>query len=485
MADVWEIARYVEDNPDNNKQRWRLAKKLYKAGEYRLALEHLQVLKKEWHSRVNVIRYLAATLFRLTRYSEAVDVLRDALTDWSDEIGLHEQLARALEVDGRRREAIRVWRDVIRLMPRHPSAEKAIARLQASMEGQDTTEAEAMPGRDAAFMMIGEVTCQTCGAQNASSFERCWQCNTPLADGDVLSSSNTSELAGAGHKKWENVGFTLASVVLLLLGLFLTIQFTSMQQRHDAGQLSLISVYDLLAVHFIPARCIIGVLLLIGWPIALWVGLRVVQAQRDSLIDEIRYGVFLSVLTYLVSWAPIPLLPIALILPLVASLILITFLYRLPIIPALTAWAIQGVLVLTLAGAAFWVTEGAAPCREFPHIKAYAHTHKQDASAGTVEVGIVTTPHKVKIAWDSTGSPWLDARGKQVGFHIEPALDAGRITFELRSEEETAAYIEVEEKGSTLAVDVEPNKEYHMALRGETGDEVRLAIFSMLSTQIE
>ena len=54
MTDVWDIAQYVEAHPDNNEQRWRLAKKLYMAWEYRLALEHLQVLKNEWDRNINV-----------------------------------------------------------------------------------------------------------------------------------------------------------------------------------------------------------------------------------------------------------------------------------------------------------------------------------------------------------------------------------------------------------------------------------------------
>ena len=37
MADVWDVARYVESHPDDTDQRWRLAKKLYMAWEFRIA----------------------------------------------------------------------------------------------------------------------------------------------------------------------------------------------------------------------------------------------------------------------------------------------------------------------------------------------------------------------------------------------------------------------------------------------------------------
>lgn len=82
MAEVWDIAKYVEEHPDDYEQRWRLAKKLYAAWEYRLALEHLQVLRNEWQKRLNVVRYLAATYYRLGRYDEAVAELREAIETW-------------------------------------------------------------------------------------------------------------------------------------------------------------------------------------------------------------------------------------------------------------------------------------------------------------------------------------------------------------------------------------------------------------------
>ncbi|MEK7795771.1 MAG: hypothetical protein AAB353_14635, partial [Candidatus Hydrogenedentota bacterium] len=82
MADVWELQQWVEGHPDRFDQRWRLAKKLFLAWEYRLALEHLLVLKNEWDRRPNVVRYLAATYYRLGRYEEAIEELRAATQSW-------------------------------------------------------------------------------------------------------------------------------------------------------------------------------------------------------------------------------------------------------------------------------------------------------------------------------------------------------------------------------------------------------------------
>lgn len=145
MAEIWDIARYVEANPDDHEQRWRLAKKLYTAWEYRLALEHLQILKNEGQERVNILRYLAATYYRLGRYEEAQAELRHAIGVWPDEIGLYEQLARVLEIAGDHLGAADEWERVLELDPHHPMAGHAAARLRAS--ASETDKKKSLTGR--------------------------------------------------------------------------------------------------------------------------------------------------------------------------------------------------------------------------------------------------------------------------------------------------------------------------------------------------
>lgn len=137
MADIWDIARYVEANPDDHEQRWRLAKKLYTAWEYRLALEHLQILKNEGPHRINILRYLGATYYRLGRYEEAIKELRTAIDNWPDELGLYEQLARVLEIAGDHEEAAAMWDMTLELDPHHPMAAHAAARLRSSQPDTD------------------------------------------------------------------------------------------------------------------------------------------------------------------------------------------------------------------------------------------------------------------------------------------------------------------------------------------------------------
>ena len=137
MAEIWDIARYVEANPDDHEQRWRLAKKLYTAWEYRLALEHLQILKNEGQERLNIRRYLSATYYRLGRYKEATLELREAITVWPDEIGLYEQLARVLEIAGDHPGAADMWEKSLELDPHHPMASHAAARLRSRTSDTD------------------------------------------------------------------------------------------------------------------------------------------------------------------------------------------------------------------------------------------------------------------------------------------------------------------------------------------------------------
>lgn len=132
MADTWDIARYVEANPDDHEQRWRLAKKLYTAWEYRLALEHLQILKNEGPRRINILRYLGATYYRLGRYDESVKELEEAIAIWPEEIGLYEQLARVLEIAGDHLKAAEMWDKTLEIDPHHPMAGHAADRLRSN-----------------------------------------------------------------------------------------------------------------------------------------------------------------------------------------------------------------------------------------------------------------------------------------------------------------------------------------------------------------
>ena len=101
MTELCDLSAHVQEHPEDYPRRWRLAKKLYAANEYLLALEHLQMLQKEWTPKINVRRYVAATLYRLGRYPESEESLERTIAEWPSEMGLYAQLAHVYNVDNK------------------------------------------------------------------------------------------------------------------------------------------------------------------------------------------------------------------------------------------------------------------------------------------------------------------------------------------------------------------------------------------------
>lgn len=178
MADVEEIRAYVESHPDDHKQRWRLAKKLYNAWDYRSALEQLLLLKEVWPDQVPVRRYLAATYYRLGKYDEAAEVLVETIKDNPDDASLLEQLAKIHEGGGKTSKAVEVWTRVQEIKP-SKSAEEALERLgmavgtmASTMVGSSTMGAEPTGDGDDTLII-----CPHCGAGNDVFSHRCSRCH--------------------------------------------------------------------------------------------------------------------------------------------------------------------------------------------------------------------------------------------------------------------------------------------------------------------
>lgn len=177
MADVDEIRAYVESHPDDHKQRWRLAKKLYNAWDYRSALEHLEILREVWPDQVPVLRYLAATHYRLGKYDEAETVLKGALKDHPQEYSLLEQMAKVYEGAGRTEQAIECWNRVADLKPGSKTAQEALERLgmavgtMASTMAANTMQEMSSHGDDTL------IVCPHCGESNDVFSKRCANCH--------------------------------------------------------------------------------------------------------------------------------------------------------------------------------------------------------------------------------------------------------------------------------------------------------------------
>lgn len=178
MADVEEIREYVESHPDDHKQRWRLAKKLYNAWDYRSALEHLLLLREIWPDQVPVMRYLAATYYRLGKYEEASEVLHTAIEGHPDDASLVEQLAKVYEGGGQTDKAIEAWNKVLEIKPTSRKAEEALERLGMAMGTMASTMASDMMRQDMSDHGDDTViTCPHCGARNDVFSHRCSRCH--------------------------------------------------------------------------------------------------------------------------------------------------------------------------------------------------------------------------------------------------------------------------------------------------------------------
>ncbi len=180
MNDLKDLADYVVNHPDAYEYRWRLAKKLYMAWEYNESLKHLQILKKKWNRKLNILRYLAATYYRLGRYDEAVTELEQILAQWPSEIPVWEQLAKVHEVAGHAEQAATAWEGVLRLDPDHSIASRSVQRLRSTPANTPQDELHLADSDSGINLRSGRI-CENCGAQNSEEFDRCWQCHASLA----------------------------------------------------------------------------------------------------------------------------------------------------------------------------------------------------------------------------------------------------------------------------------------------------------------
>lgn len=176
MADVDEIRAYVESHPDDHKQRWRLAKKLYNAWDYRSALEHLVQLREVWPDQVPVVRYLAATYYRLGKYDEAEAELTRALKEHPQEYSLLEQLAKVYEGGGRTDQAIETWTRVLEIKP-SKTAEEALERLGMAMGTMASTMATSATQEISSHGNDTVIVCPHCGESNDVFTKRCSRCH--------------------------------------------------------------------------------------------------------------------------------------------------------------------------------------------------------------------------------------------------------------------------------------------------------------------
>lgn len=446
MADVWEIAEYVESHPDNYDQRWRLCKKLYTAWEYRLALEHLLVLKNEWSDRLNVRRYLAATYYRLSRYEEAVTELEEIVVTWPKEATVHEQLARAYEKAGRRPDAIQQWEIVLEANPDHHFAKKALKGNKRAEQKEAEPTVNYMQNIMAPTSTGGttECTCAKCGAQNGREFERCWQCHA-LLPATTPQSLPPKPIEEAQAKTLRSVSSTvpwtavigLTFVGMLTLAIYLSLsEYSTIQER---GSEIPESVGQLLSAQLWQMRLIIAGLLLISWPLVLRLATGLLDIEVSDHNTLHVSGVFLTTLTYLMTWwsSGSPLLNLA--IPILASFIVVFFAFGVSPLEAMTLWALQGILIVVIIVAPVAAMLGFGFLRETPALM-QAAIDSEFASptlvSGTAPVSFEFTPHQTKSAW-------LNELVQDVVITVEAESLEERMFVEILDGERTREYVQV------------------------------------------
>ncbi|MBP8130735.1 MAG: tetratricopeptide repeat protein [Candidatus Hydrogenedentes bacterium] len=467
MTDLQELTQYVEENPNDHEKRWLLAKKLYNACEYRLALEHLQVLRNEWREKLHVVRYSAATYYRLGRYEEALRDLEYGVATWPNEIGLREQEARVLETAGRREEAARAWDEVLKLDPKHSVAESAVKRLHEKPAKTPTFDLN-LVGTDSGINLHPGQTCPNCGAQNTLEAELCWQCKAPIFS--VRASRAGMRAQTPGQPLVDPQTLRLAAgigVGVLLLAAF-ALGFRSLVMTPDESGDALMSFYQ---YELAGSRLATGIVLVLVWPLVLHLALYLLNNMTVSFGAINLTGLFLAGLTFLGSCISAAALIPVLVLAAVLSLFLFLGLLRWKVGQALMVWGLQLVIVPVVAvfsfAAAEYIRAGAPfnPVTELPAVIAYARY--DDAGLGLECQRTLTErlPADHMITWSRSGSVWLDHYGSTATITIVPQSGAGGLVFDF-----------LDDKGSTMGFDTDISRTYTKTYRIEPGKRYRVKI---------
>ncbi len=477
-GDLSALVLFVENHPEDHEARWRLAKKLYMAWEYRRALDHLLVLKRDWTPKLNVTRYTAATYYRLGRYQEAIAELNEATETWPEDIGVREQLARVYEVAGQPERALEEWEVVQALDPNASTAGRAIQRLR--LGGAPGIEEGPTFSSDSAIDLGAKMACPHCGAHNNVEFDRCWQCHGALAK----PGTPTPAIAPRAHDEppqpwlWTLI-VGLFTVMLVSAGLYLWLgQVRVLAAPVDSTANALVGSSLLMA------RPVFGGALTLAWPVVLLIALRVLRSPKVPAIKVVTTGLCLGALCFILTWLPFELL---FLLPIIAVTLSLAFIgggFEVGWARSLGVWLIQAVVMTGIGAGAIVGALGMEPIRQYPSIARHL-TLLKTSDFARYRLPSASIPYQFAITWESSGSAWLDTRARQVYFELHAVSPTGAgVLAKLTKGAEVIHSGIVEGDPYLFPVAIQPGQEYVLSVRGPEGTPVSGSIHGYLRARL-
>ncbi len=469
MTDTWDVAQYVESHPEDSKQRWRLAKKYFQEWEFRLALEHLLLLKNEWPDNLNVHRYVAATYYRLERYDDSVLALKDSIEQWPRDVSLYEQLAKAYQGWGKPLEASEVWAEVAAIDPSHRFASRAAKHMLQDAKdeagGDQSQTPVPAPPLEAPQADSPVRSCPECGTKNGPEFERCWQCHAELSPTAEPDGTSAPLLRVENDSNYLPVLGGIAVVALLTLGLYLTL-LHFLDASTTLLSLDRFSLHSALSERLRPMQVVAGVVLLAAWPIAVHIGTALLAEEVEIPMGRIIVaGLLPASLTYALSW----LLPEHLWVPLLGGLAtaLALSLWGLGLRPkiAVGVWTAQFVLI------AMAMATVAAAMQGFSFLTQWPTVYEVGLDARGRERATISgqTPATMSVEWSGSGSSWLDAAGP-FGIQIESGALSQEIYVSLNDAQGATAFFRVLPSGTSVDAmqEIVPGERYTLEVSGDS-----------------
>jgi hypothetical protein len=478
MVDIWELSQFVEGHPENQEQRWRLIKAFYKDKDYRLALEHLQILENELPDKKNLYRYLAATYYRLTRFDEAEKVVMEALARWPDDLKFQEQHAQILQESGDLEGAAAKWEDIAATDPDHRFARKAVKQLRKHA----AKEYDAVGGVGGGVPQTGSVPCPQCGAGNEPEFVQCWKCHGGLSLSDSFAPP-TEPREEVKTPFYEPITKGLVPV-LVILGAYLTFREWSWRSAPEHTNFVFASAYEYYVHGMFMTRLAAGVLFLVLWPFVMRLSVYVTGSDDVDYDWLAMCGLFFATLTYATTWLPAGLQWISLACFIFVPLGTVLATFPIAVGQRLTAWGIQFFIVTLLAVTLAGAMNGIGMVRDLPKLAALVMGSADGAHSALARDDV--TPVALDAVWESTGSEWLDSKVDVIS--LTTTLDAvsGRVFIEVTQDQSILAYEELDRSPYRLDVrPIKPGIPYRIRVFGVDGVPVQVASRGMLPYRAE